>query len=44
MDEISDNQLNIFDIIGADESYKEHWQDMPEFNQKNTAPYQQIID
>jgi len=39
----ADNQMDIFDILGIEEEWKEHWKDMPEFIQKDLTSEKSII-
>lgn len=39
----ADNQMDIFDILGIEEEWKQHWQDMPEFIQKDLTSEKSII-
>lgn len=36
-------QMDIFDIIGEQEYWREHWKNMPEFIQEDLQPHQSII-
>ena len=39
----AENQMDIFDILGIEEEWKEHWKDMPEFIQKDLTSEKSII-
>tara|TARA_R110000824_G_scaffold41370_3_gene123168 strand:+ start:397 stop:648 length:252 start_codon:yes stop_codon:yes gene_type:complete len=36
-------QTNLFEELGVEENWREEWQDMPEFVQKDKEPLQKII-
>lgn len=36
-------QMDIFNIIGEQEYWREHWKNMPEFIQEDLQPHQSII-
>jgi hypothetical protein len=38
-----ENQVNLFDELNVEESWKEHWKDMPEFQNHDVSPFQSII-
>lgn len=40
---MKNKDLKLFDDFDEMQSWKKHWQDMPEFIAEDLAPYQQII-
>lgn len=36
-------QMNLFDALGSEETWKREWQQMPEFVQEDAQPFQSVI-
>jgi hypothetical protein len=40
---MENNNLSLFEDLDEFSKWKEHWENMPEFNQKDDTPFKQVV-